>query len=160
MSRLSDIQQKRMDYFLCYLRKRFGKGGLRILDIGCQTGELCSFLKQEGYEPLGIEVQTELIEHCRREFPGISFATADSENRLPFEDHSFDIVFSGDVIEHVRFTDVFVNEINTIPGFTTISMYSKMWAATGIEYPVLLDRLIALALERHAEKQQLRTSLT
>ena len=54
----------------------------------------------------------------------------------------------------------YVNEVNTIPGFTTISMYSKMWAATGVEYPVLLDRLIALALERHAEKQQLRTSLT
>ncbi len=56
--------------------------------------------------------------------------------------------------------DVFVNEVNTIPGFTTISMYSKMWAASGVEYPVLLDRLIALALERHADKQQLRTSLT
>ena len=53
-----------------------------------------------------------------------------------------------------------VNEINTIPGFTTISMYSKMWAASGLAYPALLDRLIALARERHAEKQQLRTSLT
>ena len=38
-------------------------------------------------------------------------------------------------------------------------MYSKMWAATGLEYPALLDRLIALALERHAEKQHLRTSV-
>jgi D-alanine-D-alanine ligase len=56
--------------------------------------------------------------------------------------------------------EIFVNEVNTIPGFTTISMYAKMWAASGVEYPVLLDRLIALALERHAEKQQLRTSLT
>ena len=55
---------------------------------------------------------------------------------------------------------IFVNEVNTIPGFTTISMYSKLWAATGVDYPALLDRLIALALERHAEKQQLRTSVT
>jgi D-alanine-D-alanine ligase len=55
---------------------------------------------------------------------------------------------------------IFVNEVNTIPGFTTISMYSKLWGATDVPYPVLLDRLIALALERHAEKQQLRTSLT
>ena len=55
---------------------------------------------------------------------------------------------------------IFVNEVNTIPGFTTISMYSKMWAASGVEYPALLDRLIALALERHADKQQLRTSVT
>jgi D-alanine-D-alanine ligase len=55
---------------------------------------------------------------------------------------------------------LFVNEINTIPGFTTISMFSKLWAASGVAYPTLLDRLIGLALERHAEKQQLRTSVT
>jgi len=55
---------------------------------------------------------------------------------------------------------LYVNEVNTIPGFTTISMYAKLWAASGVGYPALLDRLIALALERHAEKQQLRTSLT
>lgn len=55
---------------------------------------------------------------------------------------------------------IFVNEVNTIPGFTTISMYSKLWAASGLAYPALLDRLIALALERHTEKQQLRTSVT
>ena len=55
---------------------------------------------------------------------------------------------------------LYVNEINTIPGFTTISMYSKMWAASGVSYPALLDRLITLAQERHADKQRLRTSLT
>jgi D-alanine-D-alanine ligase len=54
---------------------------------------------------------------------------------------------------------LYVNEINTIPGFTTISMYSKMWAASGVPYPELLDRLITLARERHAEKQQIRTTL-
>jgi D-alanine-D-alanine ligase len=55
---------------------------------------------------------------------------------------------------------IFVNEVNTIPGFTTISMYSKMWGASGVAYPDLLDRLIALALDRHASRQQLRTSAT
>jgi D-alanine-D-alanine ligase len=54
---------------------------------------------------------------------------------------------------------LYVNELNTIPGFTTISMYSKMWEASGLPYPRLIDRLIDLALERHAEKQQLRTSV-
>jgi D-alanine-D-alanine ligase len=54
---------------------------------------------------------------------------------------------------------LFVNEVNTIPGFTTISMYPKMWAASGLDYAALLDRLIALALERHAEKQRVRTSM-
>jgi len=54
---------------------------------------------------------------------------------------------------------LYLNEVNTIPGFTTISMYSKMWEASGVSYPQLIDRLIALAIERHAEKQQLRTSM-
>ena len=55
---------------------------------------------------------------------------------------------------------LYLNEVNTIPGFTTISMYPKMWEASGLAYSGLLDRLIALALERHAEKQSLRTSIT
>ncbi len=54
---------------------------------------------------------------------------------------------------------LYVNELNTIPGFTTISMYAKLWAASGVTYPELLDRLVALALERHADKQQPRTSM-
>lgn len=53
---------------------------------------------------------------------------------------------------------LYLNEVNTIPGFTTISMYPKLWEASGLTYPALLDRLVALALERHAEKQRLRTS--
>jgi D-alanine-D-alanine ligase len=54
---------------------------------------------------------------------------------------------------------LYLNELNTHPGFTTISMYAKMWAASGLSYPALVDRLIALAIERHADKQQLRTSM-
>jgi D-alanine-D-alanine ligase len=56
--------------------------------------------------------------------------------------------------------ELFINEINTIPGFTTISMYAKMWEASGETYQTLVDRLVELALERHAVKQQLRTSFT
>jgi D-alanine-D-alanine ligase len=55
-------------------------------------------------------------------------------------------------------SDLFVNEINTLPGFTAISMYAKLWAASGVTFPSLIDRLIALALERHAEKRNTRTS--
>ena len=54
---------------------------------------------------------------------------------------------------------LYLNEVNTMPGFTTISMYPKMWEASGLPYAALLDRLITLALERHAEKQRLRTSI-
>lgn len=53
---------------------------------------------------------------------------------------------------------VYLNEVNTMPGFTQISMYPKLWEASGVSYPELLDRLIALGLERHADKQRNRTS--
>jgi len=56
--------------------------------------------------------------------------------------------------------EIFLNEVNTMPGFTTISMYPKLWEASGLAYPDLLDRLITLAVERHRDKQLLRTSLT
>ena len=46
----------------------------------------------------------------------------------------------------------YLNEINTIPGFTQISMYPKLWGATGLAYPDLIDRLIELALERKAQR--------
>jgi D-alanine-D-alanine ligase len=53
---------------------------------------------------------------------------------------------------------LYLNELNTLPGFTTIGMYSKLWAATGLDFPALIERLIQLALERHADKQRLRTT--
>jgi D-alanine-D-alanine ligase len=53
---------------------------------------------------------------------------------------------------------ILVNEINTMPGFTSISMYPKLWEATGIGYSELIDRLITLAFERHAEKSRNSTS--
>lgn len=56
--------------------------------------------------------------------------------------------------------EIFVNEINTIPGFTKISMYPKLWAATGIQYSELIDRLITLALERHEEEGRSKTSFS
>jgi D-alanine-D-alanine ligase len=55
--------------------------------------------------------------------------------------------------------EIFVNEINTIPGFTKISMYPKLWEASGIPYGKLVDRLIQLALERFRREKNLRTSL-
>ena len=56
-------------------------------------------------------------------------------------------------------SEVYVNEINTIPGFTPISMYPKLWQASGLEYGELIDRLIQLALERREDRRQNRSSL-
>ncbi len=52
-----------------------------------------------------------------------------------------------------RGTDhVFINEVNTLPGFTSISMYPMLWEASGVPLPELVDRLVQLALERHADR--------
>jgi D-alanine-D-alanine ligase len=51
----------------------------------------------------------------------------------------------------------YVNEVNSLPGFTDVSMYPRLWEASGLPYPALLDRLIELALERHRERQALET---
>ncbi len=53
--------------------------------------------------------------------------------------------------------DFYLNEINTLPGFTSISMYPKLWEATGLKYSDLLDKLISLALERHQNKMNIKT---
>ncbi len=54
--------------------------------------------------------------------------------------------------------EIYVNEVNTIPGFTSISMYSKLWEASGISYRELISRLVELALERHRDRQRSATS--
>jgi D-alanine-D-alanine ligase len=58
------------------------------------------------------------------------------------------------------FSRIYVNELNTIPGFTAISMYPQLWEASGLPYPELLDRLIELALERHADKSRSQITST
>ena len=54
---------------------------------------------------------------------------------------------------------ILVNEINTIPGFTNISMYPKLWAASGIPQSKLLDKLIELAIERFKKEKKLKTTV-
>ena len=51
---------------------------------------------------------------------------------------------------------LYFNEVNTLPGFTAISMYPRLWAASGLSFPSLVDKLLALALERHREQSKLR----
>jgi len=55
---------------------------------------------------------------------------------------------------------IYLNELNTMPGFTAISMYPKLWQASGMEYPQLLERLIELAIERHQEASKRQLSIT
>lgn len=63
-----------------------------------------------------------------------------------------------DFFVHPDTEEVVINEINTMPGFTPISMYPKLWEASGLPYPQLIDRLIELGFERHREKNSLQIS--
>lgn len=63
-----------------------------------------------------------------------------------------------DFFMHKETREIFVNEINTIPGFTKISMYPQLWKASGMSYTELIDRLIELAIERHDKELKLKTS--
>jgi D-alanine-D-alanine ligase len=63
-----------------------------------------------------------------------------------------------DFFVHRTSEAIWLNEINTMPGFTSISMYAKLWEATGLSYSALIDRLVELALERFAEKARSQTS--
>ncbi len=91
----------------------------------------------------------------------VSEETADEVRRLAVE--AFRAVGAAGLARVDFFLDrttgrVYLNEINTMPGFTQISMYPKLWAASGISFPELVDRLVRLALERHAEKTRNETS--
>jgi ubiquinone/menaquinone biosynthesis C-methylase UbiE len=105
------VKKRRMKYLLGLLRQK--KGG-KILDIGCQEGELCYQLSQMGYDPYGVEIMEGLINAARGKYPHIKFKLADCEKNIPFNDKFFDIVWAGDVIEHIRFTDTFINEVNRV----------------------------------------------
>jgi D-alanine-D-alanine ligase len=59
-----------------------------------------------------------------------------------------------DFLMDAKTRKIYLNEINTMPGFTSISMYPKLWAASGLSYPGLIDRLIQLGLERHKDKKK------
>jgi len=86
----------------------------RFLDIGADVGGVCGMMRDFGHQPVGIEIGEHLVKEAREKYPGIDFQVVDCEKGLPFEDKSFDFVWSGDVIEHIRATDVFVNEVNRV----------------------------------------------
>ncbi len=65
-----------------------------------------------------------------------------------------DFLIDGETLE------IYLSEVNTMPGFTSVSMYPKLWEASGVPYSELIDKLIELAMERHAETKANRRSLT
>jgi ubiquinone/menaquinone biosynthesis C-methylase UbiE len=112
MKSLEGQQKKRIDALIEYLEKR--SKGSRILDIGCQSGWLCDHLHNLGYVPFGVDIEEDLINNGKRKYPHIDFRVADAEINIPFQNDYFDYVFAGDIIEHVRYTDCFIHELNRV----------------------------------------------
>jgi SAM-dependent methyltransferase len=113
----SDLKVPRKDILgrrrLLVRRLLNGKPG-RILDIGCQSGEMSGALLKDGFEVFGIDIVEDLISRARQRCPEAHFSVADCEKEIPFAENYFDYVWAGDVIEHIRFTDKFLNEINRV----------------------------------------------
>jgi SAM-dependent methyltransferase len=86
--------------------------GSKVLDIGCGSGEIAHVINEKGYAVSGIDFSPVAIELARKQ--GINSQLADLDNGIPFDDNTFNIVWAGDVIEHV-FDPIFVlNEINRV----------------------------------------------
>lgn len=111
MASSTEIQRRRVEFFLGFVRQ---DRALKVLDIGSQDGTVCSQLLQFGHEPYGIEIVDDLVKASCQRYPQIDFRCADCEKGLPFEDGTFDVVWAGDIIEHIHHTDVFFNEVNRV----------------------------------------------
>jgi D-alanine-D-alanine ligase len=117
------------------------------------TGEIVPGAEFYSYEAKYIDDTSDLL------IPApIDDATSDEIRRLAVE--AFKAIDGAgmaraDFLLERKTNRVYMNELNTIPGFTKISMYPKLWDASGLNYPALMDRLIELALERRAQTDQL-----
>ena len=106
------VQRIRRNILIESLKHNSIKG--RLLDIGCQDGDMCYLMHQEGFEVCGVDIDRERIIKAKQKYQQIEFKYADCGNKIPFSDDFFDVVWAGDVIEHICNTDIFVNEINRV----------------------------------------------
>jgi SAM-dependent methyltransferase len=106
-----DLQRKRYKTILPFLQ---GLKPSDILDIGCQLGDSCYLISQLGHKVFGVEIDPGCVELAKKKYPTLNIKWGNCEREIPFQDKYFDLVWAGDVIEHIRFTDVFINETNRV----------------------------------------------
>ena len=102
----------RADLLLSTLRKQMFGGTISVLDAGCGHGYFTNLLREEGYHTIGIDISDKAIEKARGLYPGIDFKVCSLENRLPFEDETFDVIWSTEVIEHIFDVYTYLQEVN------------------------------------------------
>ena len=103
---------KRLELFLDTLKK---EGPVkRILDAGCGSGFFTNAIYQAGYYGVGIDISRNAIAEAKNRYPGIEFFCNPLDSQWPFEDKTFDVIFSTEVIEHVLGTYKMISEMNRV----------------------------------------------
>lgn len=106
------ITKKRKLLFLGFLSRQ--PKGLKVLDVGCHVGDVVEQIHQQSYEGYGIDVWKENIQQARKNYPHLTFKEAELNKKIPFDDQFFDVIWAGDVIEHVSDTIALFSELNRI----------------------------------------------
>ena len=124
--------------------------------IASVPGEIVA--SNEFYDYDAKYVDGKSVAHIPAELPAQTVRSLQAHARAAFRAIDSSGMARVDFLVKRRSNKIYFNEINTIPGFTSISMYPKLWEASGIPFSRLLDRLIHLALERHRNSRKLRTA--
>lgn len=117
----------------------------KLLDIGCSSGDFSARFTQLGWDVYGVEIARNKVEEARKK--GVKAVSGDFSKKFPFKDGFFDVVFAGEVIEHIVDTDAFLKEVNrvskiggkfivTTPNLT--SLENRIRILLGI-YPIWVD---------------------
>jgi 2-polyprenyl-3-methyl-5-hydroxy-6-metoxy-1,4-benzoquinol methylase len=115
---------------------------LRVLDVGCGEGHFAAVLARAGAEVVAVDVAAEPLRRALQRHPGLHTRLVDPEDRLPFEDSSFDAVWSGETIEHVADTSRWLSELRRV-----LRSGGKLLLSTPNHAPLLR---LWLALNRRA----------
>ena len=109
------IRRRRKSIFLEFLRKKRAEGfSGKVLDAGCFIGDVCAQIKERGFEAYGVDAFKNNIIKAKKLHKGIDFRVGELGQKLPYADEFFDVIWAGDVIEHVYDTIKLFSEFNRI----------------------------------------------
>ncbi len=108
------LTTQRASLLLRSLEKQKFKEKITILDAGCGQGYFCNLLNTKKYNVTGVDISNNAIKKAKTLYPEINFKVCSLEDRLPFNNSSFDVVWSTEVIEHIFYVYNYLHEINRI----------------------------------------------